>query len=232
MNGATSGAVNGTDGAPGRDPHQGPDRPADQVADGAGEESAGKGGKAAGRGKRGGWRETVLLIVGGVVVALLLRMFVVGTFWIPSESMENTLVENDRVLVNRLSGSPDRGDVVVFKGWDGTDWIKRVIAVGGDTVECCDSKHRLSVNGVTLDEDYLYPGDYASGDPFEVKVPKGRLWVMGDHRVASRDSRYFLNDKFFGTIAEDAVLGRAWAVYWPPSRMKLLSTPPVFEKTR
>ncbi|MFO7253567.1 MAG: signal peptidase I [Actinomycetes bacterium] len=180
--------------------------------------------------RKSGWAESLLLIAGGVAVALLLRAFVIGTFWIPSESMENTLLENDRVVINRLSGSPQRGDVVVFKGWDGQEWIKRVIAVGGDTVKCCDKKHRLSVNGVPLDEDYLYPGDYASGESFEVKVPKGRLWVMGDHRVASRDSRAFINDKYSGTISEEAVLGRAWAVYWPPSRMKLLETPKVFEK--
>ncbi len=179
--------------------------------------------------KRSAWLESLMLIAGGVAVALLLRAFVIGTFWIPSESMENTLLEHDRVLVNRLSGPPERGDVVVFKGWDGQEWIKRVIAVGGDTVKCCDKKHRLSVNGVPVDEEYLYPGDYASGESFEVKVPKGRLWVMGDHRVASRDSRAFINDKHSGTISEDAVVGRAWAVYWPLSRIKLLSTK-AFEK--
>jgi len=182
--------------------------------------------------KGGGWRESVLLIAGGVVAALLLRTFIIGTFWIPSESMENTLLENDRVLVNRLAGTYQRGDIVVFKGWDGTDWIKRVIAVGGDTVKCCDAKHRLSVNGVPVDETYLYPGNYASGDSFEVKVPKGRLWVMGDHRVASRDSRAFINDRFSGTISEDVVVGRAWAVYWPPSRIKLLTGNEVFDKVR
>ena len=114
--------------------------------------------------------------------------------------MENTLIVHDRVVVNKLSGSPDRGEVVVFKGWDGTDWIKRVIAVGGDTVECCDSRHHLSVNGTPIDETYLYPGNYASGDDFKVTVPKGRLWVMGDHRVASRDSRARIQDRFHGTI--------------------------------
>lgn len=196
----------------------------------AGETEGAPAAKRKGKGKGGGWLESVLLIAGGVVVALLLRTFVIGTFWIPSESMEDTLIENDRVIINRLSGPPQRGDVVVFKGWDGIEWIKRVIAVGGDTVKCCDSKHRLSVNGVPVDEDYLHPGDYASGESFEVKVPKGRLWVMGDHRVASRDSRAYMKDKYSGTISEDAVLGRAWAVYWPPSRMKLLSTPKAFEK--
>lgn len=226
VNGATGGAVNGTGPGPAARPAGETDQDRDRDHDG------GRAADGAGKRKRGGWGETVLLIAGGVAVALLLRMFVVGTFWIPSESMENTLVEHDRVVVNLLSGSPRRGDIVVFKGWDGTDWIKRVIAVGGDTVTCCDSRHRISVNGVPLDEDYLYPGDHPAREDFEVKVPKGRLWVMGDHRTASRDSRYYQRGESDGTISEDAVLGRAWAVYWPPSRMKFLSTPATFEKTR
>jgi signal peptidase I len=188
--------------------------------------------KGGGRRKGRGWREPALLTLTGVVVALLLHLFVVGSFWIPSESMENTLIKDDRVVVNMLSGSPGRGDVVVFKGWDGTDWIKRVIAVGGDTVTCCDAEHRLSVNGVPLDEGYLYPGNYASGDTFDVKVPKGRLWVMGDHRVASRDSRSRMADRFHGTISEDDVVGRAFAIYWPLSRATILSRPESFAKVR
>jgi signal peptidase I len=189
--------------------------------------------KAAERGRaRGGWREPVLLTLTGVVVALLLQLFVIGSFWIPSESMENTRIKDDRVVVNKLSGSPGRGDVVVFKGWDGTDWIKRVIAIGGDTVKCCDDQHRLSVNGVPVDEKYLYPGNYASGDAFEVKVPNGRLWVMGDHRVASRDSRSRISDQFHGTISEDDVVGRALAIYWPFSRATILSRPEAFAKVR
>jgi len=222
-------AANASNGA--GDAHDAHDAENSEDSEGAAKDSAdAKDPKA--KGKGGGWRESVLLIAGGVVAALLLRTFVIGTFWIPSESMENTLLENDRVLVNRLAGSYQRGDIVVFKGWDGTDWIKRVIAVGGDTVKCCDAKHRLSVNGVPVDETYLYPGNYASGDSFEVKVPKGRLWVMGDHRVASRDSRAFIKDRFSGTISEDAVLGRAWAVYWPPSRVKLLDDDGAFDKVR
>ena len=180
--------------------------------------------------KGGGWRESVLLTASGVVVAVLLHLFVIGSFWIPSESMENTLLRGDRVIVNKLSGTPERGDVVVFKGWDGTDWIKRVIGVPGDTVKCCDAKRRILVNGVPLDEDYLYPGDYPSGEEFEVKVPPGRLWVMGDHRTASADSRAHQEDRFHGTIPIDSVVGRAFAIYWPLSRVGLLSRPETFEK--
>ncbi len=206
----------------------------EQTAGSAEDGTAGRdtsdGGAGGERGEGGGWRAAVAYTAGGVVVALLLHFFVIASFWIPSGSMENTLIEHDRVIVNRLSGSPDRGDVVVFTGWDGTPWIKRVIGVPGDTVECCDSKHRLSVNGVPLDEPYLYPGNYASGEEFKVTVPKGRLWVMGDHRVASRDSRSQIHDRFHGTISEDDVIGRAFAIYWPLSRAKFLTTPEAFAR--
>jgi signal peptidase I len=206
--------------------------PSDTVPSGA-DPSAPEDSAANGSGRRrGGWRESLLLTGGGVVIALLLHAFVIGSFWIPSESMENTLIRDDRVIVNRLSGMPERGDIVVFKGWDGTDWIKRVIGVPGDTVKCCDAKHRMSVNGVLLDEDYLYTDDYASGDDFEVKVPAGRLWVMGDHRTASMDSRAHLGDEFKGTISADDVVGRALAIYWPFSRAAVLSRPEIFEKVR
>ncbi|OUC91091.1 signal peptidase I [Streptosporangium minutum] len=188
----------------------------------------------AGKGKpsgKGGLRETVTLIVSGVVVALLLQAFVFPTFRIPSESMENTLREGDRVVVNKLHGATERGDVVVFEGWPGGDTIKRVIAVGGDTVKCCDAQNRITVNGVPLDETaYLHPDDFASGDKFEKVVSEGRLWVMGDHRSASGDSRNHQEMEGEGTISEDDVIGRAFAIYWPLSRVGVLSTPEVFTK--
>src|SRR3954454_237952 len=84
--------------------------------------------------RKGGLRESIFLLVCGVVAALLLQAFVFQSFWIPSESMESTLVKNDRVIVNKLHGATERGDVVVFKGWNNEDTIKRVIAIGGDTV--------------------------------------------------------------------------------------------------
>jgi signal peptidase I len=127
---------------------------------------------------KGGLRESIFLLVCGVVVALLLQAFVFQSFWIPSESMENTLVEHDRVIVNKLHGASERGDIVVFKGWNNEDTIKRVIAIGGDTVKCCDTQKRITVNGVPIDEgDYLYSMDFPSGDPFEKVAPKGRTWV-------------------------------------------------------
>nr|BFE87378.1 hypothetical protein GCM10020093_099790 [Planobispora longispora] len=182
--------------------------------------------------KGGGLRETLFLLVSGVVVALLLQAFVFQSFYIPSESMENTLLKNDRVVVNKLNGDAERGDIVVFKGWDGEDTIKRVIAVGGDTVKCCDSKGRITVNGVPLEEKaYIHPDDFPSGDEFEKVVPEGRLWVMGDHRSASFDSRRHEENEQNGAISEDDVIGRAVAIYWPFSRATVLSTPDTFTQS-
>lgn len=181
--------------------------------------------------RKGGLRESLTLIVSGVVVALLLQAFVFQNFVIPSESMENTLREGDRVVVNQLHGASERGDVVVFEGWPGGDTIKRVIAIGGDTVKCCDAQKRITVNGVPIDEKaYLHPDDFPSGDKFEKVVPRGRLWVMGDHRSASGDSRSHEEMEGDGTISEDDVIGRAFAIYWPLSRMTVLSTPDTFAR--
>ncbi|WP_405145420.1 signal peptidase I [Sphaerisporangium sp. NBC_01403] len=183
--------------------------------------------------KKSGWRESVLLVLGGVAVAVLVRLFVLDSFWIPSESMEDTLLINDRVIVNRLSGDLGRGEVVVFKGWDGTTTIKRVIGIGGDHVKCCDAKGRITVNGVPLDEEsYLNPQDFPSQKKFDITVPKGRLWMMGDHRAASEDSRAFMDDGFHGTISTGDVIGRAFALYWPLSRMGTLPVPETFSKVR
>ncbi|TYB67275.1 signal peptidase I [Nonomuraea sp. PA05] len=183
--------------------------------------------------KKGGFRETVLLLVMGVGIALLLQAFVVGSFYIPSVSMENTLLVNDRVFVNKLAGKPERGDIVVFKGWNGEDTIKRVIGIGGDKVVCCDKQRRITVNGTPLEEkSYLYPNDFPSGDDFNVTVPAGKLWLMGDHRSASADSRAHMEEPGGGFIAEDDVIGKAVVRYWPLSRGYLFSRPDIFDKVK
>ncbi|MFG1875432.1 signal peptidase I [Sphaerisporangium sp. NPDC049003] len=183
--------------------------------------------------KKSGWRESVLLVLAGVAVAVLARLFVLDSFWIPSESMEDTLLINDRVIVNRLSGDLGRGEVVVFKGWDGSTTIKRVIGIGGDHMKCCDAKGRITVNGVALDEEsYLNPQDFPSQKKFDLTVPKGRLWLMGDHRAASEDSRAFMDDGYHGTISTDDVIGRAFMLYWPLSRVGTLPVPETFSKVR
>ena len=188
---------------------------------------------AAEKKKKGGFRETILLLILGVGIALLLHAFVVGSFYIPSESMENTLLINDRVFVNKLSGKPERGDIIVFKGWNGEDTIKRVIGIGGDKVACCDAKKRVTVNGTPLDEtSYLYPGDFPSGDTFKYTVPPGKLWLMGDHRSASADSRSHVEEPGGGFISEDAVVGKAVMRYWPLSRGLIFMRPDTFDKVK
>ncbi|QSI47615.1 signal peptidase I [Thermobispora bispora] len=195
-----------------------------------------KRGEAAG--PSSGFRDTVLFAGIGLVIAILIHTFVLQSFYIPSESMQNTLQVNDRVIVNKLAyrfGPVQRGDIVVFKGWDGEDTIKRVIAVGGDRVKCCDAKGRITINGEPLDEtEYLYPGDDPSQRRFDVKVPAGRLWLMGDHRSNSLDSRSHMerDDRYLGTVSEEDVIGRAFVRYWPPSRVSLLSRPDAFSAIR
>ena len=103
----------------------------------------------------------------------------------------------------------------------GTDYVKRVIGLPGDRVSCCDPRGRITVNGVPLDErSYLYPGNRPSAQRFSARVPPGRLWVMGDHRLNSSDSRYHGEDPGDGTIPESAVIGRAFLVAWPPAQFR------------
>ncbi|MFK0238390.1 signal peptidase I [Streptomyces vinaceus] len=101
------------------------------------------------------------------------------------------------------------------------DVIKRVIGVSGDTIECCNADGRLMVNGEPVDEPYVKTGTQPSEIPFEIKVPEGRLFVMGDNRLQSSDSRAHLTQEN-GTVAEETVVGRAFAVAWPLSRWRLL----------
>jgi signal peptidase I len=108
------------------------------------------------------------------------------------------------------------------------DFIKRVIGIPGDQVACCDDQGRVTVNGVPLDEPYVFPGNSASEATFNVTVPDGRLWVMGDHRAASADSRAHLGDPGGGTVPADKVIGRAFVVVWPLTRMATVSIPETF----
>lgn len=113
----------------------------------------------------------------------------------------------------------------------GTDYIKRVIGVPGDHVVCCDAQGRITVNGIPLDEkSYIHPGDAPSQVPFDITVPAGRLWVMGDDRADSDDSRYRTDDPGGGTIPESAVVGRAFVIIWPPPRIGDLPIPATFQQ--
>jgi len=218
------------------------------------------------RSRRTSWTELILLVALTLAVAALIRTFLVQPFFIPSESMENTLLVGDRVLVDKLSyrfHDIRRGDVVVFNGLDSftpevqvdesgnpavrglrsvaaavgvappgeKDFIKRVIGVAGDRVVCCDLQGRVTVNGRALEEaGYVFPGNVPSEATFDVTVPAGRLWVMGDHRAASADSRAHTGDPGGGTVPEDKVIGRAFSVVWPPGNMTGLGTPATFDR--
>jgi signal peptidase I len=203
--------------------------------------------------------EVVVVVVLALVLALIIKTFLVQAFFIPSESMENTLLTGDRVLVSKLTpGMFDlhHGDIVVFKdpgGWlpptapvdegplrngvrntltfvgllpqdSGEHLIKRVIGLPGDHVQCCDAKGRLMVNGVPIDETYLFPGNTPSDKTFDVTVPAGNLWVMGDHRGVSEDSRWHLNLNN-GMVPVKDVVGKAFVVVWPLGRASTLGVP-------
>lgn len=184
------------------------------------------------------WRRTILLSLGCAAALLLVSQFVVEPYQVPSSSMENTLRVGDRVLVDKLAyrfgGTPRRGDVIVFDGEGsfrpsgGTDYVKRVIGVGGDRVTCCDAHGRLMVNGHPLDESYLHPGDAPSAEAFDIVVPRGRLWVMGDHRADSADSRQHLGDPGGGTVPVGKVIGRAEWIGWPVGHWTRLRRPATF----
>jgi signal peptidase I len=194
------------------------------------------------------WQELPLLLIIAFCLAVLIRSFLLQAFFIPSGSMEQTLLVGDRVLVNKVVydvRDPHRGEVIVFEApsnWrSGTadeDFIKRVIGIPGDHIVCCDPQQRLMINGYPLDEPYIYSSDdgvsdLASEQPFDIVVPKGRFWMMGDHRSHSSDSRerYIREGDITGaTIPEDAIVGRAFVIFWPVSRAGWLSVPKPFEK--
>ncbi|CAM5254617.1 MULTISPECIES: signal peptidase I [Streptomyces] len=169
---------------------------------------------------------------------LVLNAFVVQPFQIPSGSMEQGLRIGDRVLVNKLAyrfgAQPRRGDVIVFDGtgyFGDADYIKRVAGVGGDHVVCCDKKGWIEVNGRPVDETaFLHPGDSASSVPFDVVVPPGRLFVLGDHRSDSSDSRDHLGSPGGGMIPVGDVIGRADWIVWPYRHWTHLTRPSAYAR--
>ncbi|GAA3376208.1 signal peptidase I [Streptomyces sannanensis] len=185
----------------------------------------------------------LLAVTALLSLLLLVTTFVVQPFQIPSGSMEPTLQVGDRVLVNKLAyrfgSEPLRGDVVVFDGEDSfehsgpaSDYIKRVVGVGGDRVVCCDQRGRVRVNGQALDEEYIHPGDVPSQVPFDIVVPRGTLWVMGDHRSRSSDSRDHLGEPGGGMVPLDRVVGRADWIGWPSGRWGAIPSTSAFAAVR
>ncbi|MFB7591489.1 signal peptidase I [Streptomyces sp. NPDC056169] len=170
-------------------------------------------------------------LLSGLTVAVGCVLFLGGFVWgalvyqpytVPSDSMTPTIAVGSRVLAERIDGDEvRRGDIVVFTDalWGSSPMVKRVVAVGGDTVACCDRDGRLTVNGQAVHEPYLRPGPggtvVASGQEFSVTVPEGNLFLLGDDRHTSLDSRSHLEDVGQGTVPRSAVVGRVDAVAWP-----------------
>jgi signal peptidase I len=223
-------------------------------------------------------RELPVLLVVALIIAIVVKTFVVQAFVIPSGSMKDTLQVGDKILVNKLVyhfRSIEPGDVVVFDGtgtWnaatvqigagpsvpvrvyddtlrklfdavgslfgsplDQVDYVKRVIGVPGDHVVCCNTQGLITVNGVPLHEQsYLYPGNKPGSSPlgvaghFNVLVPAGYLWVLGDHRAISDDSRGHEADPGNGMVPVNKVIGRAFLIAWPPRQWRVLPIPSTF----
>jgi len=220
-----------------------------------------------GRRVRGWLLEIALVVAFALVISAVVRAFVVEMFTVPSGSMENTLLTDDRIVAVEAAGF-HRGDIVVFQdpgGWlpdsgtktvnpvrhlletlrlvpmTGTEHlVKRVIGLPGDHVQCCDAKGQVMVNGYSLDERaYIFSADgvttnYPSRIPFEVWVPAGRVFVMGDHRDESADSRYHLCDTstsppgLLGFVPVEDIVGPVKAIAMPLKRMQSFAVPATF----
>ena len=219
--------------------------------------------------RRRGWlyflRDVLIIVLIAVLVSFLVKTFVVRSFYIPSGSMEDTLLVNDRILVDEITPrftGYDHGQIIVFRdpgGWlppstaaprpaivEAVDWLlslvglsapdsddhllKRIIGLPGDHVVCCNAIGQITVNGVPIDEsDYLkLPGGEtaASGDPFDIVVPEDSLWVLGDNRYRSKDSRYNQDQPGKGFVPIENVVGRAFLITWPLDRFGMLDFHP------
>ncbi len=192
--------------------------------------------------KRPRWGVLTTLVI-AVVLVLLVRAFIGQIFVIPSGSMEPTLNPGNRVVVDKLGYTPakmQRGDIVVFDGTGSfipystpnafervTDWfgiahshryfVKRIVGLPGDHVQCCTTKGHLLINNREVDETAYIGKQFSSDLSFNVNVPAGHLWLLGDNRMGSADSRAHLGDPGGGFVPQSRVVGRVIAVIWPPS---------------
>ena len=195
-------------------------------------------------------RELLTVVGTALVLSILVRTFLIQAFYVPSASMEDTLQENDRIIVSKISTrftGIDRSNVIVFHdpgGWlgegfpnpydtpvgrvlqavgivpsnSGNDLVKRVIGVANDKIECCDASGRVTVNGVAIADSYIKEGITSDQVTFSVLVPEGNVFVMGDNRGNSEDSRFHL-DKNNGMVPVEEIIGRVAMRIWPISRI-------------
>jgi signal peptidase I len=205
-------------------------------------------------------REVVVVVVVALALSVFVRVFLFQAFFVPSQSMENTLLVNDRILTSKIStklGGVSRGEVIVFSdpggwlpagldsggptGWvknvltfvgllpsdSGQDLVKRVIGVAGDHVLCCDDQGRIVLNSVSLDEPYIKPGGGTAQQKFDVIVPPGTVFVMGDNRGDSSDSRFHLAINQ-GGVPLGNIVGRAVFRIYPIDRWGVIDIPVTF----
>lgn len=199
-------------------------------------------------------RDIFIVVLCALICSSLLKTYVMQVYYVPSGSMETTLMPGDRIAVNRMARDDiRRGDVVVFVDpghwlpqtqddrpkaliWGqraleavgvlpantGEHLVKRVIGIGGDRVKCCSTDGKITVNGQEINETYLDPGIAPSLRSFDVTVPPGHVWVMGDNRPNSADSRFHTQDADGGFVPEENIVGRTFAVVYPFTHMQFL----------
>ena len=219
---------------------------------------------AAESGQKGGtWRflrEVGIVLVCALILSVLVRTFLIQAFYVPSQSMENTLMPNDRILASKVTtfiSGVGRGEVVVFRdpgGWlpnpgpdtssplhkalefigllpssSGDDLVKRVIGLAGDRVQCCNEAGQIVVNGVGLDEAaYIKPGSRTDQVPFDIVVAPDSVFVLGDNRSQSRDSRFNMDNNKGGIPVGD-VVGRVILKVWPLDQWGTVPVPEIFK---
>lgn len=201
-------------------------------------------------------KEVAIVLICALVLSVVVRTFFIQAFYVPSASMENTLLINDRILASKITtriSGVSRGEVVVFKdpgGWlpptvstagpvskvmefvgllpssSGDDLVKRAIGIAGDHVMCCNLKGQIVLNGVGLEEPYIKPGAGTDQVPFDIVVPANSIFVMGDNRGSSADSRYHLESND-GGVPTDNVVGRVILKVWPFSQFGTVPIPSV-----
>ena len=177
-------------------------------------------------------------VLSGLAVAVGCLLFLGGFAWgavvyrpytVPTDSMQPTVNPGDRVLAQRIKGDQvHRGDVVVFNDpqWGNEPMVKRVVGVGGDKIACCDKQGRLTVNGTPVDEPYLL--QHGQAPIPATTVPPGQLFMLGDNRQVSMDSRVHLSDADHGAVPSGEVAARVDAVVWPLGTLKQVSRPAAF----